>query len=512
MCRNRNPDTHQLEQELTPSASPIRVFAYATDDNVRLHRAIMRAFMEAKERFVFHLRLDDVVDALRIPGIEEVPAPAEIDSALERLCEWGNLQPRADTTDVKTLDDFLKQRHTFQLTDRGEAAERALAWFEATSRRTAPLQFTALAQIRYVLQELEATPPAEQFDAAKFQGRVSMLERHFEDLTTTVQTLIRTLETAIEQPLFDAAEAQRLIGYAERFAGNLLVSGDSIAKFIRDLEAAGLERMLDDSVDRNADACEEMRSRWRRFRNWFISQSDCVANAEIARERLRASITKLLSFMTRMRDQRIQRIDRPAQFRMFARSFAKAASDAEAHRLWRSVFGLSPARHLLVNDRTLDNHEKADVRPGTSWFDAPPLRIASSFRHDANQVRPALLSRIVDRTEEKQKLAAAAHAEALSIVKAQKRFGTGRIRLSQLEHLESDEFDVFLDLLGEALSARVSSSQAVEILSSDGSLKICLEPTGDDRDAMILTSGGMFFGPDHWIGIEETSRTEMQRC
>jgi uncharacterized protein (TIGR02677 family) len=512
MCRNRNPDTHQLEQELTQSASPIRVFAYAIDENVRLHRAIMRAFMEAKERFIFHLRLPDLVDALQISGIEESPTTAAIDSALARLCEWGNLQPRPDTTDANTLGDFLKQRHAFQLTDQGEAAERALELFDATSLRRRPPQITALAQIRYVLQQLEETPPADEFEVVKFRARVLMLEAQFEDLTASVQTLIRTLETAIEQPLFDAAEAQHLIGYAERFAGNLLISGDSIAKSIRNVEAAGLERMLYAAVDKNAGACQETRSRWWRFRNWFISRPDCIANAEIARERLRASITKLLSSMTRMRDRRLHRIDAPAQFRILARSFAKAASDAEAHRLWRSAFGLSPARHLLVNDRTLDDHEKYDVPPNTSWLEAPPLRMPTALRHTANHIQPAFSSRIVDRTEEKRKLAAAAHEEALSILKAQKRFGAGRIRLSQLEHLESDEFDVLLDLLGEALSAKVSSSEAVEILSSNGSLKVCLEPTGDDRDAMILTSGGMFFGPDHWIRVEETSKPEMQQC
>src|SRR5207247_1336027 len=91
-----------------------------------------------------------------------------------------------------------------------------------------------------------------------------------------------------------------------------------------------------------------------------------------------------------------------------------------------------------------------------------------------------------------------------------RRFGTGRrMRLSELEHLETGEFEMFLELLGEAISARVFSTEAVEILSGDGSLKVRLEPTGDGREAMILTAEGMFSGPDHWISIEPISTAEM---
>jgi uncharacterized protein (TIGR02677 family) len=127
-----------------------------------------------------------------------------------------------------------------------------------------------------------------------------------------------------------------------------------------------------------------------------------------------------------------------------------------------------------------------------------------------------MLSRIIDRTADKEKLAAATHEEALRLLKAQHRFGTGhRIRLSELEHLEADEFDILLDLLGEAVSARVFSNEIVEILSADGSLSVRLEPTDDGRDAMIITNDGMFSGPDQWICIDPISieRTfEMRKC
>jgi uncharacterized protein (TIGR02677 family) len=201
----------------------------------------------------------------------------------------------------------------------------------------------------------------------------------------------------------------------------------------------------------------------------------------------------------------MNRIDRSNDWRVLSRWFAEAESDAEAHRLWRAVFGLSPARHLTVNDATLDEHERQDVSPDTSWLDTPPLRISLRMREYGSHSRTGRLSRIIDRTSEKKKLAAATEEEALRILDAQSRFGAaGRMCLSDLEYLATGEFDLFLDLLGGAMSASLLSGDAVEIPSSNGSLTVRLEPTGDGRTALIQTPEGVFSGPDHWISIERS--------
>src|SRR5262249_40313661 len=115
----------------------------------------------------------------------------------------------------------------------------------------------------------------------------------------------------------------------------------------------------------------------------------------------------------------------------------------------------------------------------------------------------AALSRIVDRTAEKEKLAAAARDAALRLVTAQARFGTGRrIRLSELEFLEPGEFELFLDVLAETLSARGFPTEPVEVLTGDGSLRVKLEPADGAGEACIVTPDGVFSGPDHWISVE----------
>ena len=43
---------------------------------------------------------------------------------------------------------------------------------------------------------------------------------------------------------------------------------------------------------------------------------------------------------------------------------AQLGLDADAHRLWRSIFGMCSSRHLTVNDATLDQHESQEMPAG----------------------------------------------------------------------------------------------------------------------------------------------------
>jgi uncharacterized protein (TIGR02677 family) len=363
-----------------------------------------------------------------------------------------------------------------------------------------------------VLQELQQLSQQTRPDAGRVYRELLVLRSLLEDLSATLPNFVASLEGRID---LEPPELRSLIDYGGRFIDELVLEADGIVEAIRDIDAAGFERLLQPVAERSfresfgatpaavAGVCNQWRSFWEALRRWFISQPGSPSEAEALRERARAAITALLRLLKNIEDQRSPRVDRASDFRILARWFAQAESDAQAHLLWRSVFGLCPARHLVINDATLDEREARDIPPNTSWRDAPPLQISAGPGNRRGLSRTRELSRIVDRSAEKEKLAAASHAEAQRLLDAQRRFGTGsRIRLSELEHLEPDEFDVLLDLLGEAVSARVFPTDSVEILSADGCSKIKLEPTGDGRGALILTTQGMFSGPDHWISVE----------
>ena len=495
------------------SISDANPLAYIATARAPLYRSIMRVFMEAKERFKFQLRLHDISEVLQAPDSEE------IESALAQLCEWGNLEARSDTTYVTTIEDFLAARKTFQITARGEAAERALEVFENGPNENQNLDGTALTDVLYAVQELKLAFPVGTADAGKVHRNLVLLRARFEGLIATAHTLLAALERGIQS---ESHDARQLAQYGERFVADFVLTAAGVGEAIQEIETSGFERLLQAVAERCGPSVtqaapehiqsihDQWRLFWLRFCDWFISRPGRLSNAEVLRERIRTALPALLAVITSQNERHIHRIDRSNDFRVLARWFAEAESDADAHRLWRAVFGLCPARHLLINEATLDELEARHVPPNTTWLDAPPLLIPAGVQDYSGSAQAGGLTYIVDRSAEKQKLAAAAHEEAVRILNAQSRFGTGaRMRLSELDQLETGELDLLLDLLGEAVSARLLSTEPVEIFSGDGCLKIRLEPAEDGRDASIVTADGVLSGPDHWITIEHVAAEEV---
>jgi uncharacterized protein (TIGR02677 family) len=500
---------------MTDAPGRLRTFAYVTADKAALYRAVMRVFVEAKASFTLHLRPLEVAATLPEPVDLEA-----IEAALAQLCEWGNLDAHPDTADVATVEEFYRPRYLYQLTPEGEAAERALAAYEAALAQRGELQSAALSDIAGLLGELAALAEAPEADGAKVHRTLRALRDRFEELTARAQAFMSSLQRTIDLQGVEVARflayKETLIGYLERFIGELVIAAADIGATIGRIEARGVgsllrlaaARDLADALDPtpadHAAALTSWEARWGGLRSWFVGRPRAPAQAEVLRARARAAIPALLLAVAGIHDRRVTRSDRGTDLRTLARWFAEADSDAAAHRLWRVAFGLAPARHLLVDVATLDARAERPVPAATSWLEAPPLRIAPRLRASGRHLRRGRPNDVIDRSDAKALLAAAAAEEARQLVAARRRLATGaRARLSDLGVLDPAEFALFLDLLGDALSARVGAAETVEVASSDGTMHVRLEPAADGRTATIETAAGRFSGPDHYITIED---------
>ena len=116
----------------------------------------MGVFRVSKQRFVVHLRPEDVTEALRGNGAAQA-IQDDVQEALARLAEWGNLRATPDTSRVTTVEDFYRTRYLYQLSREGEAAERALEVYEQEIARRGELQAVALEErlIPLLLRDLD---------------------------------------------------------------------------------------------------------------------------------------------------------------------------------------------------------------------------------------------------------------------------------------------------------------------------------------------------------------------
>lgn len=505
----------------TQKLSELAVFSHVRAENVALYRAVLRVFTDAKAAFALHLRPADIRMLLAGNSAFDASDAGSIEAALGQLCEWGNLEAHRDTADVATVEEFYRPRFLYQLTAEGEAAERALAVFYETLAQPGELQTAALEDILQYLGELEKISEEPLLDEGVAHHALMLLSARFEQLTSRAQTFIRDLQRRIDLRKIEVSEflsyKQTLIDHIERFIGELIVATYEIAHRIRNIEQRDVNRLLlgaarRESVDaieptradRFASATELWQARWAGLRSWFISEASKPSQAEILRSRARSAIPALLSGVAGINERRFTRSDRAADLQALAKWFAETDTDADAHRLWRAAFALSPSRHLHVDEDTLDWREENPVAAHISWLVAEPLRISPRIRRSGRHLAKGPPRGVIDRRREKEYLAKVAKDEALQIAAAQQRLATGRqMRLSEIGTLDPTAFDLFLDLLGEAVACKLHAADTVVAYSSDGALRIELSPTDDEAFAVITTSFGLFAGEDHYITVTD---------
>ena len=516
----------------TAEDAPLRCFSYLTAEKAGQYRRIMGTFARAKARFVLHLRPTEIAQDLGEPPEPQEPpeTPAEqhshssapdaveLERALDQLCDWGNLQKHIDTADVATVEQFNRPRFLYQITHTGEAVERALAVFHESIAQPGELQTAALQDIRDHLSELASLAEQEDPDAAKAWTTLQGLGHRFEQLTARAQTFIASIQRPVELQAADLATfiayKHMLIDYLERFIGELVVRTAQIVRAIELVETRGIQGLLQRASDRDlidavsttdedrAASLDRWHQRWRGLRGWFIGEGAARSQAEELRAHARSAIPALLRTVTAIHDRRLQRSDRVADLRTLARWFAQTDSDAQAHRLWRAAFALAPTRHLRVNDQTLDQWDQDPVAPTTTWYDAPALRVSPRLRRTGRHARRGRPNAVIDRSAEKARLARRALLEAHQIAEAQRQLATeGPILLSDIARLDTAAFELFLELLGEALARKRDPAQVVEAASIDGATHVRLEPAPGAGEAHIQTPSGSFHGPDHLVWI-----------
>ena len=93
--------------QVARSQSEPQPFTHLSVPNAGLYRSLLLTFAQAKERFIVHLRPEDVAAELRIDADEQLA------QALEQLVVWGNLRADADTSRVTTVEDFHRKRSLY---------------------------------------------------------------------------------------------------------------------------------------------------------------------------------------------------------------------------------------------------------------------------------------------------------------------------------------------------------------------------------------------------------------
>lgn len=520
------------------TTSAFSVFSHLNAQNSDVYRRVLGAFVTAKERFQVHLRPDDVVNQLQRDAAAHAADPSEaltleaVTAALDSLADWGNLVASPDTGRVVHVEDFYRKRHLYQLSQAGEAAERALERFEETLGRRGALQSVALEDIAVTLRQFVTLIGAEALDLGMLQQTLAALTMRFTELADNASAFMASLQRTIDLTETDedafVAYKSRLVDYLERFIRDLTVRGPQIAKQLNGADNEHVDRALRALADRDATAeapdpddpnslIEAARhyafwtNRWEGLRSWFLSGNGRDSQAKLLRMAALAAIPALLDAVRAVNARRSGRSDRSTDYLRLAQWFQEAPTDDHRHRLARAAFGLYSARHLTVDSETWQHWSDNSALVGAPWADAPPIEISPQLRKTGSYERKGRPNQVVDRSAARALIALQVRQQAEQIEAARRRLAThGTVELSALAGLDSTAFGLFLSLLGDALVARPPDSGPIHTASSDGTMRIELTALPDAGFVALETERGTLWGPDHLVRITDLMADDVQ--
>lgn len=505
-------------------------FSYATAEKADLYRVVMRAFVEAKSHFLVHLRPEDVQ---RHVGDQEL---ASVQAALTQLVAWGNLDAERDNARVTSVEDYYRALYVYQITREGEAVEAALSTFEQELGRRGALQSVALEDIRTRLRALLTLAHSDSPSATDSQLLLRDLAGVFSDLAENARAFMTGLNRSLEGQGSDAAAfllyKERVVGYIERFLGDLTTASGEIAELIRALDGdsgqeepggeAPVARLLRQAAERElldlppgeslgdkeqrarafAEAWRRWHDHWEGLRAWFLDQPERQSQARLLRSSARRAVTQLLEMVSRLNERRMARSDRSADFRTLARWFLECDNNADAHRLWRAAFGLTPARHLVIDAETAEQWLQAPVPASMPWADAPSIQVQARLRATGSYQKPGAAPKLRSRARERELLACQLAEEASAARAARRQLVERRAqRLSEIGEIDDGAFRLLLNLLGDALAASCGDDSPVITTTADGSLRITLMPLGPETTASLRTDAGVLTGRDYRLEI-----------
>jgi uncharacterized protein (TIGR02677 family) len=497
------------------------MFRFTHGDRAGLYVAMLHAFGEANERLETALGLDDVRQRLRSVGWLDALDDDDLIAALDQLRAWNLVDViQNHSENYRTATEYERRNLQYSLTRPGEAALAGVTHAMAVLASTGALQTAVLDAISDrlgdLVHELETGSDRRIFATlTELEGHLDALRANTKQFNGELQRLLRA--DGADLAVFHEVKAST-VAYLQEFLTNLDHRAHAIATRIRQVEEhgvgllhkralAGAELPQLSGADPGPAWLEHRRARWDGLRAWFLPADGTQPRVEQLHLVARRAIITLLQVLDRINESRRRTSSAAADLRELARWFTVLHEQDDLHRLWSTVFGLSPARHAH-----LSHSDPELASSSSSWREAPPVEVSPLLRSAGRTERFSRTGRVRDVAEVKAARAARAKQERAELEAAWSMLDTGGIvRLSHFGRLDHALFDRLLELLGQALGSSPDGSGWRRGTTTDGRIEIILKPPSDAAMASLETLRGVFHGPDYEIEIRAAGKRRLTR-
>jgi uncharacterized protein (TIGR02677 family) len=485
------------------------------------YRVVLDVLVDEESRL--GLQLPTATIAQRVTERLEQAASGPVDcppvaKLLEQLYGWGNVDRIHNTHRKGSPQEYLRQDYLYQMTPAGTVVHRELARIDQELGMTGALQASMLPEVRSALVALVAAlgePKAEDRDQQAYIAFTRVVNG-FTQLSENAKLFVQGLNRSLH--LDSAEKAERFLAYKQLVVDYLQTFSVGIAKFaagiaegieaaeqrgvlaaLSEIAAVEVAPTLGVSTDKAAarDA-EAMRARWLGLRRWFFPDGDQQPVVTMLADRSVEAISRIMTTVRQLNDERFRRMNRKADLVTMARWFSAAETDVVS--LWHAGFGLYPARHLGAPHPA---EAEIDIRPGVGWWEGVAPPISPRLRTHGPRASGGVASRLPNQRKAKKLLREKQQAEDAAVEAAGRSLaGRSPCLMSSLTHLPAEEFDLLLRCLDVALARRAHDGVR-HAETSDGLIRVTLGPPAPDDTATITTPRGTMCIADFHITLED---------
>lgn len=464
--------------------------AYLTATNVARYRAIMKFCYMEYQRLKYWLRPEEIYDGVQAWNVLENYALEQCMSDLESLKSWGNLASRHDGGRALSVEEYMRKKSQYMLTQYAIEIERMLEALEKVQGYGGSLETTYFDTITECIHEVRLR--ALEFEPGEALRNWEKLYEAFKTMHENAADFIASIHSIQAEEMM-ATEGflmlkDNLVNYLQHFVKGLQRSAyrieGQLQRISEGLRGAYLSKVLTDELAKprleegksSEELQQEYRQGWSNLNRWFVGDALEESELTLLERATKDAIAKVVRSAVRLQERRRGGVSRRRDLEELGRRFARLEQLDDAHRLAAYTFGLFATRHYQgQNER---NTERADV---SSWEEPANMRLIRSrsrkrlSRSSAEPVRNHADEREQYRAELMLQL-----EEEREFVEAMR--SRGAVRIAELPVMRRKERTRLLQWIGRCTAA---SSRSFN--TADG-YRIHLSIPQDERELAILRS------------------------
>lgn len=485
---------------LLPLPGAVAAANYLTGPLAKQYRLIVDILQAQRSMTLTGVGFDELAQLIRERLSEQSAAglldglldELALESRMKQLVEWGTCTSWQDR--AETQDDFLRNRHRYQLSDAGYRLHDAVQALEAELGATSTAVLLAPITLR---ERLDAAVAALDADELAVAGReFAQVQTSLQAMSDAATQWQNRLASALggspsEEKVTRLLET--VLTYAEMWGAGVDAWSEPIAAHLprlRQLSETQWRAMALSRVGSGAsssvieDAIAEMTADVETLAAWF---SGPQPQSRKLRQQIRDTVVPVL------RSHRALlavggTVSRKADLLRLASAIESASTEDEAWQIWCAATGLYSARHVSDTTPEVTNPQRVSV------WEADPVPISRRLR---TQAARSLLGRppnIVDRTAARARARLQSERDRIDLEQAASRLAQrSGTALSQWGPLGAAETDLFLELV--AASRRFGASPApTEATTPDG--RWTLRLNSRPGSAVLTTPEGRLVLPD----------------